>query len=1087
MRRITVVLLTLLLVTAGLMTAHAQVTTSNISGVVKSEKGDLLAGATVTVTHEPTGAVFTVQSRTGGRFDVQNIPPGGPYTVKASYVGYGEFTRSDINISLGERFDIQILLTSSTTELTSVVVSGRRTNNEKTGASTSFSRRQVLNTPNIGRALTGVTKLTPQANGNSFAGMNYRYNNLTIDGSLFNNNFGRSGDGMIPGGGVAAISIDAIDQLQVNISPFDVRQAGFVGSGINAVTRRGTNNWYGTAYAFYRNQDLTGDKVNDRDVDNPDRSTRIFGASVGGPIIKNKLFFFANFETEKREQPGQTWVAKTSPTDPNPQSTSVQASDLDLLKGFLIQKYNYDPGVYQGYNFNTENTKFLGRIDWNITNKHRLTLRYTQSETDDDDMVNASSSTGVNAGNSRINNSRRGGPTGGMAYNGSNFKNNTKVKSGVLELNSNFSTKVSNQFLASYTDNQLQRIPNSSFPFVDIMSGNNVYISFGTDLFSYKNSISDKALNIADNVTINLGKHTLTAGASYEHLSFANSFASAGGPSYYRYASLNDFMTEQAPIAFAVSYDPTDRTNIKAGEAKFAQIGVYVQDVWATSEKFKLTYGLRVDLPRYLEDPRGNAAVAALTFRDAKGNPEQFDLSKWPDEKPLFSPRVGFTYDPEGDKSIIVRGGSGLFTGRIPFIWLVNQAGDNPALRSLYSPTPGGAEIGAIKFNPDRTAYIPPQNLIPTPGTAITGNPNITAVASDFKMPQVWRSNLAVDKKLPGDFVLTFEAVFTKMVNNVFFRNANLGADTGKFQADGRPVYVTKLNAPVNQALVIDNTSKGSSTVLTAQLQKTFSRNWEAGIAYSYTFAQDVAIGTSDQSGSGWGTNQIAGNPNDPELGYSNFSVPHRIVANGSYRFEYAKKSMATTIGLIYAGASQDRYMFRYGGDVNKDGSSNDMLFIPADPSSLTFSNSYTPRPGGPTYTAQQQKEAFVAFVENNKYLKKHKGQVMERYGALLPWFHSLDARVLQDFSIKAGGKQHTLQFSVDIVNVLNLLNNRWGHRYSYSFGTFQDQGILGLASGFNPNAPVYTFDAGVAKAYQPDYSTFSTWGIQLGLRYIFQ
>lgn len=1082
MRRITVVFLTLMLVSAGLMKGLAQVTTSAISGVVKSEKGDLLAGATVTVTYEPTGAVFNVQSRAGGRFDIQNIPPGGPYTVKASYVGFGEFTRSDINIPLGERFDIQIQLTASTTELTSVVVSGRRTSNEKTGASTSFSRRQVLNTPNIGRSLTGVTKITPQSNGNSFAGMNNRYNNLTIDGSLFNNNFGRSGDGMIPGGGVSAISIDAIDQLQVNISPFDVRQAGFIGSGINAVTRRGTNNWYATAYTFFRNQELTGDKVNDQDVANPDRSTKIYGASVGGPIIKNKLFFFANFEHEKREQPGQTWVARKSADDKNPQATAVLASDLDNLKQFLISKYNYNPGVYEGYNFETENTKFLGRIDWNITSRHRLTLRYTQSETDDDDMVNGSSSIGT-----RINNSRRGTGTGGMAYNGTNFKNNTKVKSGVFELNSNFSTKVSNQLLASYTDNQLQRIPNSNFPFVDIMRDpSNVYISFGTDLFSYKNSISDKALNIADNVTINLGKHTLTAGASYEHLSFANSFSSGGGPSYYRYASLNDFLTEKAPVTFAVAYDPTDRTNIKAAEAKFAQIGLYVQDVWAPSEKFKLTYGLRVDLPKYLEDPRSNAAVAALTFKDKNGNPEQYDLGKWPDEKPLFSPRVGFTYDPEGDKSIIVRGGSGLFTGRIPFIWLVNQAGDNPALRSLYQPT----DPSAIRFNTDRTFYIPQPADIPTPGTVIPPSTSITAVADDFKMPQVWRTNLAVDKKLgSSDFVLTFEAIYTKMVNNVFYRNSNLGADTGKFKEDGRPIYVGRLNGVINQALVLDNTSKGGSLALTAQLQKSFSKNWEAGIAYTYTFAQDVAIGSSDQSGSGWTTNQIDWNPNDPQLGYSNYAVPHRIVANGSYRFEYAKKTMATTIGLIYAGASQDRYHFRYGGDLNKDGSSsNDLLFIPADPSKVNFAPTYTPKPGGPTYTDVQQREAFVAFVENNKYLRKHKGQVMEKYGAVLPWFHSLDARVLQDFSLKTGTKRHTLQLSVDIVNVLNLLNSRWGHRYSYTLGsTFQDQGLLGLANTSTAANPVYTFDAGVSKAYQPDYSTFSTWGIQLGIRYLFQ
>lgn len=1087
MRRTTQVLLTLLLVIAGMATGYAQVTTSSIGGVVKGEKGELLAGATVTVTHEPTGSVFNAQSRSGGRFDVQNIPPGGPYTVKASFVGYNQFTRSDINVGLGEKFDLQIDLTATTTELTSVIISARRSAVEKTGAATNISRRVILNTPNIGRTITSLTKLTPQSNGNSFAGMNNRFNNLTIDGSLFNNNFGRGGDGMIPGGATSAISIDAIDQMQVNIAPYDVRQAGFTGAGINAVTRRGTNNWYGTAYGFYRNQSFTGEKVLSEKVPNAKRSTQIFGGSIGGPIIKNKLFFFVNFEHEKRTNPGQTWLAARPSNAGSPQATKVQASDLDALSQFLVSKYQYNPGAYEGYDFETKNTKFLGRIDWNITNKHRLTLRYTQSETDDDDQVNTSSVTGVDA--ARISNGRRGTASGGLAYNGSNFKNNTVVKSGVVELNSNFSTIVSNQLIASYTDNQLQRIPNSTFPFVDIMSSSsNVYISFGTDLFSYKNSISDKAWNFADNVTLNLGKHIVTVGGSYDYMEFANSFSSAGGPSYYRYNSLADFMTEKAPSVFAVAYDPTNRTNVAPAEGKFSQLGVYLQDAWAVNEKFKLTYGVRVDLPFYNFTPRGNAALQALTFRDENGNPETFDLSKWPKSKALISPRVGFTYDPEGDKSIIVRGGTGIFTGRVPFIWLVNQSGDNPALRSLYQPI--GVPLSNIRFDPDRTKYIPQQNDIPTPGTVIPLNSTITAVDDDFKYPQTWRSNLAMDKKLGNDFVFTVEAIVTKMINNVYFRNANLGGDTNTVKGgDGRPVYRARIHPGITQMVVIDNISKGFSTALTAQIQKTFSHGWDAGIAYTYTFAQDLAIGSGDQSGSSWGTNNIVTSANKPELGYSNYSIPHRIIANASYRFEYAKGALATTIGLVYEGQNQARYSFRYGADYNKDGgTTNDILFIPADPSTLTFQSTFTPVAGGPTYTAAQQKAAFINFVENNKYLKKHKGQYVERYGALLPWFHSLDLRLLQDYVIKAGGKKHTVQFSVDVVNFLNLLSDRWGHRYSYNFGTFQDQGVLGLSGGsaFNTQNPVYTFDAGQHRVYQPDYSTASTWGIQLGLRYIF-
>lgn len=1080
----------LFLLTLSVLTGQAlfaQVTTSSISGVIKAANGEPLIGASVTATHEPTGSVYRAVSRSGGRVDIQNIPPGGPYTIRVSFVGYTEFVRTEVSIPLGERYDLNATLTTSTQELNTVVVTGRRTQTERTGAATNFSRRQVQNLPNISRSITGVTRNTPQANGNSFAGMNYRYNNITIDGSLFNNNFGRSGDGQFPGGASSAISIDAIDQVQVNIAPYDVRQAGFVGAGINAVTRRGTNNWYGTAYGFYRDQNLNGERVKGRRIENANRSTQIYGASIGGPIIKNKLFFFLNGETEKRTLPGQTWLARRPGVNDNdPNTTPVLASDLERLKEHLIKTYGFDPGSYEGYDFETDAYKITGRLDWNITDKHRLTFRYNQSETNDDDQVNTSSGPPTPA--QRINNGRRGGRNGGLNFTSSNFKNNTKVLSTVLELNSNFTNRISNQFLASYTHIQPIRKPNADFPFVDIMrDANNVYTSFGTDLFSYKNEIDDKAINFANNVTLNLGKHVVTAGASFDLLSFANSFAAFGGPSYYRFASLQDFIDNKAPVSFGVSYSNFDRTAITPAEAKFNQLGIYVQDAWAASDKFKLTYGLRVDLPFYPYTPPQNQALSQVIFKDEKGNNEQFDVSKWPAQKLLYSPRVGFTYDVEGNRDLIVRGGSGLFTGRIPFIWLVNQVGDNGVLRSIYQPT--GSELNAIRFNPDRTAYIP--TTLPPTGTTIPSGSSYSAADDDFRMPQVWRTNLALDKKLGGDFTFTLEGIFTKTINNVYFRNANLGAQAGTLNApaDKRPIYTPRLNSNISQMIVMDNINKGFSTAFTAQVQKSFSKNWEGFIAYTYTFAQDVAIGTSDQSGSGWTTNNIIWNPNQPELGPSNFAIPHRIVSSFSYRFEYLRNTMATTVGVYYSAGPQDRYHYRYTGDLNNDGATNDIIYIPRDPSEIRFQSTFTPVAGGPTYNEKQQSDAFFAFIENHPYLKKHKGQYMDRYGALLPWNHSLDLRILQDLSINAAGKKHTIQISADFVNFLNLLNNNWGVRYRNNFGTFQDQGLLGLASGFNRNSPVFTFDPGIAvnnKAYDVNYSTSSTWGLQLGLRYIF-
>jgi len=1066
---------------------QAQVTTSSISGSVKAENANILAGATVTAKHEPTGTIYRTVSRTGGRFDIQNVAPGGPYTIKVSYVGYGEFSRADINIPLGETYNLQVELASAAQQLSELVITARRGGTEKTGAATNFSRRQIQNAPNIGRSIEGLTRSTPQANGNSFAGANYRYNNITIDGALFNNNFGRSGDGQIPGGGASAISIDALDQIQVNIAPYDVRQAGFVGAGINAITRRGTNTFAGTVYGFYRNQSFNGDKVKDIEVANAKRSTKVWGASVGGPIIKNKLFFFVNIEMEKRTLPGQTSVAKKSATDNNPNATSVLASDLDNLATYLKNTYKYDPGVYEGYDFATENLKFVTRLDWNINDRHRLTLRYNQSETDDDDRINTSSGP---SGAARFSNSRRGGSkTAGLNFNGSNFKNNTKVKSAVAEFNSTFTSKFSNQLIGSYTHTQPVRVPNSVFPFVDIMNGSSVYTSFGTDLFSYENKIDDQAFNFADNATFNLGKHTVTAGASYDYLKFENFFSDAGGPSYYRFASLQNFLDNKAPSFFALtfSYDSKNPGNIPPAAANFAQLGFYLQDAWAANSKFKLTYGLRVDKPLYTYDAPKNSALEKVVFKNEKGENESFDVSQWPKSKLLFSPRVGFTYDMEGNKNMIIRGGTGIFTGRIPFIWLVNQVADNGVLRSVYTVSDTTA-LADYKFNADRNAYFN-KIAIPQPGTAIpSGKPSYSAAVSDFKMPQVWRTNLAVDKKLGRDYTATLEGIFTKSINNVYFRNANIGAQNGVLNniGDNRPWYNSRLNDNIGTMTVMDNVSKGFSASLTAQLQKSFSKNWEGAIAYTYTFAQDLNIGTSDRAASSWNTNNIVNNPNQPELSFSNFSVPHRILANVSYKFEYLKKSLATTIGLYYSGSHQERYHFRYANDVNGDGQTNDLLFIPANPGDINFQATYTPISGGPTYTAQQQKDAFFAFIENNPYLKKNKGQYVERNGALLPWSNNLNLRVLQDFSFNALNKKHTFQFTIDAVNFLNLLNNSWGVNYRYNYGGFSDQGILGTASGFKKAAPVYTFNPVAAKVYDVDYSTFSTWGIQLGLRYIF-
>ncbi|MCH5598446.1 TonB-dependent receptor [Niabella ginsengisoli] len=1062
---------------------NAQVTTSSASGTVKGLNNEVLLGATVILTHTPTGTVYSAITKSGGSFNIQNLNPGGPYTLEVTNVGYESYKLTDINIPLGEVYQADVNLSNASQELSEVVVSatGR---NQRIGAATNISRTEIVNLPNINRSLLDATKLTPQANGGSFLGMSNRFNNITVDGSVFNNNFGL-GTNPLPGGASQPISIDAIDQIQVNLAPYDVRQAGFTGAGINAVTRRGTNEIFATVYDYYRNQSFNGKKVDGTDLaDALKSSSNIFGASIGGPIIKNKLFFFLNGEIDRRTSPGQSWVPSKTTGDPNPNAVpNVLESDMIRLSDYLKSEYGYDPGSYSGYDFSTRNTKFLARIDWNINEDNRFSIRYNQSETSDDVLINASSGP-----NPRISNGRRGGSSGGLGFSNSNYKQNNNVYSIVGELNSKFSSSVSNQFLASYTKvHDFRATPGQQFPFVDIMrDANNVLLSFGSELYSYQNYVKNNTVNIADNLTWNLGKHSFLAGASFDYMTFENSFANFGGQSYYRYASLQDFLDNNAPSVFAITYSNEDRTDVQAASANFAQLGFYLQDVFTVNDRLKLTYGARFDLPFYPGDKVSNDSLYAIPLHDPSGNEFRADVGVWPKARLLVSPRVGFTYTAGEDRSWIVRGGTGIFTGRIPFVWLVNQSSDNGVLNTQATYTAPNANMNDYLFNPDRTAHAPA--TLP-PSVGIIPGSYYSVTAPDFKIPQIWRSNLAVDKNLGNGFIATIEGLFSKTINGVYHYNANLGDVKGPrtgFGDDDRNTYNSSYSSKVGQVFVMDNTSKGSSFALTGQLAKRFSKNWQASVAYTYANAKDISPNNGDRSQSSWTQNPIISNPNDPEIGFSAYNVPHRVNAYASYRVEYANKNLATTVSLFYSGASQERYLYRYGGDVNSDGATNDLFFVPESRDGLEqqFTTLTLRNAAGAvtaTYTPIEQADAFWSFIENDKQLKNRKGEYVDRYDALLPWVNQLDFRLLQDIAPTIGNKKHTLQISVDIKNLLNMFNNGWGNRYTYNYGSFADQGILGVSSG------KYTYNPSTAKpVYSKYYDFASTWNMQLGIRYIF-
>ncbi|WP_018628205.1 TonB-dependent receptor [Niabella aurantiaca] len=1060
---------------------HAQVTTSGASGTVKGQNGEALVGATVVLTHTPTGTVYSTITKNGGVFNIQNMNPGGPYALEVSNVGYETYTLSDISIPLGDIYQATVNMSTAARQLSEVIVSGAA-RNQRIGAATNISRTQITNLPNINRSLMDVTKLSPQSNGGSFLGMSNRFNNITVDGSVFNNNFGL-GSNPLPGGASQPISIDAIDQVQVNLAPYDVRQAGFTGAGVNAVTRRGTNAFYATVYDYYKNQSFNGKKVDGFELPSILKSSsNIFGASVGGPIIKNKLFFFVNGEYEKKVNPGQNWIPSNGSSNPNA-TPNVQESDMVKMSDFLKSKYGYDPGGFSGYDFNTKNTKFLGRIDWNINDNNRFSIRYNQSETSDDVLTNTSSGP-----NPRISNGRVGGRSGGLSFSNSNYTQNNNVYSLVGELNSKFNSSVSNQFLASFTKiHDFRATPGSQFPFVDIMrDANNVLMSFGSEIYSYQNYVKNNTVNIADNLTWNLGQHNILAGISFDYMSFENSFANFGGQSYYRYASMQDFFDNNPPSVFAITYSNTDRAAVEAAQAKFGQAGFYLQDVYTVNDRLKLTYGVRFDLPFYPGNKVSNDSLYAIPLRDPSGQEFRADVGIWPKAKLLVSPRVGFTYTAGDDRSWVVRGGTGIFTGRIPFVWLVNQSSDNGVLNTTATYSSSNANMNDYLFDPNRTAHVP--QTLPSTIRIIPGA-YYSVTSPDFKIPQVWRSNLAIDKSFGDGYTASVEGIFSKTINAVYHYNANLGDVKGQrtgFGGDDRNVYNSSFTSEVGQVFVMDNTSKGSSFALTAALSRRFSKNWQASVAYTYANAKDISPNNGDRSQSSWTQNAIIANPNAPELGYSAYNIPHRVNAYASYRFEYANQNLASTITLFYSGASQQRYLYRYGGDINGDGATNDLFYVPESRNGLEqqFTSLTVKKDDvSTTYTPAEQADAFWAFIENDKQLKDRKGSYVERFDGLLPWVNQLDLRFLQDIKPTIGSRKHTFQISVDIQNLLNVFNNGWGNRYSYNYGGFSDQGIVGV----DRNTGKFTFDPSGSKALYSKANNFvSTWNMQLGIRYIF-
>jgi outer membrane receptor protein involved in Fe transport len=1087
----------------------AQVTTSSITGTVKGANGESLAGATITVTHIPSGTLYGAVAKKDGVFNLQGLRIGGPYTVKIDFVGQKSQVFDNIFLQLGEPYYITATLGTDEKELSGVILTtrSRRAASDKGGMSSVFNNRIISTLPTITRNITDFTRGTPQSNGTSFAGRDGRFNNITVDGANLNNNFGLSTD-PLPGGGNNPVSLDAIDEISVSIAPFDVRQGNFTGANISAITKSGTNTFHGTAYWYWQNEKLVGDNAAGVTASNPPFKSHIYGGSIGGPIIKNKLFFFINGELEKKPPAaGISWTPKGGSGAGN--ISDVPVDSLKKVADYLASAFEYDPGVYDNFpSFKNDNHKILAKLDWNISKSHKLTLKYSDFKGTQDFQpsqsggINGASSSGLVTYGPKFSKSA-------MSFYGVDYSQVDIVKSGSLELNSNFHSRFANQFLATFTKIKSDKIhPGDQFPFVDILgatTGNiNNFISLGNEPFNGNNNkVLNDILTVTDNFTMFAGKHTLTAGASYEYQKVGNMFM-AGSQGYYVYRNVDDFVNNRAPLLFSLSYSlDKDQDAVFSANLKIGQLAAYVQDEINVNSNLKVTLGLRMDKPIYLEDPIENPAISALALADKNGNPASYTTGKWPKSSVLLSPRVGFRWDMEGDKSMIIRGGTGIYTGRIPFVYLTNIPSGSGMYQfgTLITPTTPGVSLNNFLFNPDHHAYNPfyntglPANLFPTTAGTVASSVFATT-ARNFKFPQIWRINLAMDKQLDKNWRFTLEAMFTKDINAVYMFNANQkdpdgtvttgGVSRGRYSAT--TAAVRRRTIATNNAIVLDNTSKGSSFVFTAQLARSFAKGWYASVAYNYTFAQDVTANPGSQAASVWAGNQTAATQNDLQLAYSNFAVPHRLLGGISYHFEYLKH-LGTTVSLFYDGKSGGTYSYVYNGDLNNDGNtSSDLLYIPknaTDPTEIQFQPTFT-YPNGVTYTAAQMAQIFASYIDQDPYLRKHKGQVAERNGAKLPWVDRLDMKFAQDLFTNLGKQRQTIQFTADIYNVLNLINNDWGIRKITTLPSNNPLTLVSVTNGI-PQFRLNTFNnAPVTRTFQNNVSTATTWAVQLGVRYIF-
>ena len=1103
------------------ITAFAQVTTSSLNGKVTDANGAAVPGAAVVAVHTPSGTQYYAVANAEGRYAINGMRSGGPYSVEVSCLGYRTVTFTDVTLQLAEAYNLNAWLKDDSEMLSEAVVVSTANSKfavEKTGAATNINKSQIEALPTVSRSITDVTRLSPYGgNDMTFAGADGRTANFTVDGANFNNNFGLN-DGL-PGGG-SPISIDAIEELQVVISPYDVRQTNFIGGGVNAITKSGTNTFKGSAYIYHRNENMRGDTVDGEVVSgarNKDRNT-IYGMTLGGPIIKNKLFFFVNYEYAKTPTVANYWRGSEDGIGNSDAYLSrTKLADLERVSDFVKEKYGYDTGSWTNFPADESNRKILARIDWNINANNHLAVRYNHTLNKRWSAPNASSMDG----GSRSAYSRTS--LYAMSFANAMYSQDNLVNTWSIDLNSRLSDKLSNQFLATYSQLDDIRGTNSSdFPFVDIMdggqldpdgktpsAGTNTYMALGYELFTWNNGVHNNVATIKDDLTYYEGNHKATFGLSYEYQMADNSYM-RNGTGYYRYNSLDDFINEKAPSIVCLTYG-YDGESSPAARVRFNKLGAYAQDEWAVTDKFKLTYGLRLDgLFFSNQDIMRNQAIYDLDY-----NGKHIDTGKWPDASLTVSPRVGFTWDVFGNKSFKVRGGTGLFSGRLPLVFFTNMPTNSGMVQYQAKLSVDGKNsdktdmsqfagkmLNRQELHDKLIAMGYPDTIKPEDGTLPS---EISAVDTKFKMPQVWKTSLAIDYSLPTSFpfTITAEGIFNKTVNGVCLRDWSV-KDTDGFSrfngADNRPVYqdfkytymtekldkngqvvkdkdgnVVMESKNMPNAYVLENTSRGYGYSANVTVNMAPVKGLSIMAAYTHTSSKELTGMPGSNASSVLNYMATVNGPNDPGLHNSQYVTPDRFVASLTHN-----DRSGNHYSFIYeTWRGGNKYSYMTVNDINGDSYNYDSIYIPTDEE--VANNEFR-------FVSEGDRDRFMDYVHKDKYLSKHQGQYAEAYSVYSPWVHRVDFSYKHDFKVNVGKSTNTLQLSLDLKNILNIFNSNWGVS-KYMNPALGEGRILKYEGvdkeGYATFSTAAAYNANV-ETFVPYHAVGQCWYASVGIKYMF-